>query len=509
MASSPPGRGAGVGGFMESMSMNEIALSLKRAQGVTRRQFFRQSGLSLGTLALGGLMAGNQAARAVAAPSENPLVLRPPQFAPRAKAVIYLHMSGAPPSLDLFDWKPKLAELHLKPCPEELLKGQRFAFIKGVPKLLGSPYKFLQHGQSGAWVSETLPQFSRIVDDVAIIKSVYTDQFNHAPAELFIYTGSPRAGAASMGSWITYGLGTENQDLPGFVVLLSGGTDPTGGKSLWGSGFLPSVYQGVQCRSAGEPILFANNPAGMDRSSRRRTLDALDRLNEIEARQFGDPETLTRIAQYELAYRMQLSVPEVMDISREPASMHALYGTKPGEASFANNCLLARRLVERGVRYVQLYDWGWDIHGTGTGDDLLNQFPRKCRDVDQAMTGLITDLKQRGLFDSTIVVWGGEFGRTPMNEARGGSIFLGRDHHPHCFTIWMAGGGIKPGISYGETDELGYGIVRDKVSIRDLQTTLLHLLGLNAHRLSYPYQGLEQKLTGPAGEGEVLRRILG
>ena len=417
-------------------------------------------------------------------------------------------MSGAPPSLDMFDWKPKLAELNLKPCPEELLKGQRFAFIKGVPKMLGSPYKFAQYGSSGAWVSELLPHFTEIVDDVALIRSMWTDQFNHAPAELFIYTGSARAGAASMGSWLTYGLGTENQDLPGFVVLLSGGTDPTGGKSLWGSGFLPSVYQGVQCRSAGEPILFANNPAGMDRASRRRTLDALDKLDEIEAKQFGDPETVTRIAQYELAYRMQISVPEVFDISKEPKDIHEMYGTKPGEASFANNCLLARRLVERGVRHVQLYDWGWDIHGTGPGDDLLNQFPKKCRDVDRACAALVRDLKQRGLLEETLVIWGGEFGRTPMNEARGGSMFLGRDHHPHCFTIWMAGGGIQPGIVYGETDELGYSVVKDKVSVRDLQTTILHLMGLDAHQLNYRFQGLNQRLIGPVEEGEVVKGML-
>ena len=479
------------------------------ARALTRRQFFRQSGLSLGVIALGGLL--SREGYAGAAPVRkigNPLAPQKPPFAPRAKSIIYLHMSGAPPSLDLFDWKPKLVELHLKPCPEELLKGQRFAFIKGVPRMLGSPYKFAQYGKSGAWVTELLPHFTEIVDDVTLVKSMWTDQFNHAPAELFIYTGSPRAGAASMGSWLTYGLGTENQDLPGFVVLLSGGTDPTGGKSLWGSGFLPSVYQGVQCRSAGEPILFANNPAGMNRSSRRRTLDALDKLDELEVKQFGDPETLTRISQYELAYRMQISVPEVFDISKEPVQVHELYGTKPGEASFANNCLLARRLVERGVRYVQLYDWGWDIHGTGAGDDLLTQFPKKCRDVDRACAALIKDLAQRGLLDETLVIWGGEFGRTPMNEARGGSIFLGRDHHPHCFTIWLAGGGIKPGLVYGETDELGYGIVQNKVSVRDLQTTILHLMGLDAHELTFRFQGLNQRLIGPADEGQVVREIL-
>src|SRR6266516_133612 len=479
------------------------------ARAITRRQFFHSTGLSLGTIALGGLLSRVGYARAAPKLSvAKPLAPKKPAFAPKVKSIIYLHMSGAPPSLDLFDWKPKLAELNMKPCPEELLKGQRFAFIKGVPKMLGSPYKFAQHGQSGAWVSETLPRFAEIVDDVAIIKSMWTDQFNHAPAELFIYTGSPRFGGASMGSWITYGLGTENQDLPGFVVLLSGGTDPTGGKSLWGSGFLPSVYQGVQCRSAGEPILFANNPPGMDRSSRRRTLDALDRLDEIEAKQFGDAETVTRISQYELAYRMQISVPDVMDISKEPPQTHDLYGTKPGEASFANNCLLARRLVERGVRYVQLYDWGWDIHGTGAGDDLLTQFPKKCREVDRACAALIKDLKQRGLLDETLVIWGGEFGRTPMNEARGGSMFLGRDHHPHCFTLWMAGGGVKPGIVHGETDELGYQVVKDPVTIRDLQATILHLMGMDAWHLTYRYQGLDQRLIGPAGDAVVQKALL-
>lgn len=489
--------------------MNPIELRLTEAQRITRRQFFRHAGLSIGAIALGDLLTKDGFAAAPPDfPSNNPLAPRKPHFKAKAKSVIYLHMSGAPPTLDLFDWKPKLVDLNMKPCPDELLKGQRFAFIKGVPKMLGSPYKFSQHGRSGAWVSELLPHFTEIVDDVAIIKSMSTDQFNHAPAELFIYTGAARAGNASMGSWLTYGLGTENRDLPGFVVLLSGGTDPTGGKSLWSSGFLPSVYQGVQCRSAGEPILYANNPSGMDRSSRRRTLDALGRLNEFEAQQFGDPETLTRLQQYELAYRMQISVPEVMDISREPEHIQQLYGSKPGQGSFANNCLLARRLVERGVRYVQLYDWGWDIHGTGTGDDLLTRFPQKCRDVDRACAALIQDLKQRGMLDETLVIWGGEFGRTPMNEERSGSIFLGRDHHPHCFTIWMAGGGIKPGTVYGETDELGYAVVQDKVSVRDLQTTILHLMGLDAHRLSFKYQGLNQRLIGPEEEGEVVRGIL-
>jgi hypothetical protein len=489
---------------------------LEHVRAITRRTFFRQAGFSLGAIALSSLLErdgyaapGSPAPRRPTTQRPNdPLSPKPPPFAPKAKSVIYLHMSGAPPTLDMFDYKPKLVELNMQPCPEALLKGQRFAFIKGVPKMLGTPYKFQQHGQSGAWVCEKLPHMAGIVDDVAIIRSLNTDQFNHAPAELFLYTGSPRAGNASLGSWLTYGLGSENADLPGFVVLISGGTDPTGGKALWSSGFLPSVYQGVQCRSAGEPILYLNNPAGMDRETRRRSLDALGRLNELEARQFGDPETVTRLQQYELAYRMQIAVPEVMDISKEPEAIRQMYGAKPGEATFANNCLLARRLVEQGVRYVQLYDWGWDIHGTGTGDDLITAFPKKCLEVDQPAAALVKDLKARGLLDETLVIWGGEFGRTPMNEARGGSKFLGRDHHPHCFTIWMAGGGIKAGLVHGETDELGYQVTSDKVTIRDLQATILHLLGFDPYRLSYRYQGLNQRLIGPTDESVVQRALL-
>jgi hypothetical protein len=487
-----------------------VNLRLEQARAVTRRQFFAHSGLSLGAIALGQLLGRRSfAAHAAASPPPGPLAPKPPPLPARAKAVIYLHMSGAPPSLDLFDYKPKLAELHMKPCPEELLKGQRFAFIKGVPKLLGSPYKFSQHGQNGAWFGETIPHIAGLADDICLVRSLWTDQFNHAPAELFLFTGSPRFGAASMGSWLTYGLGSENQDLPGFVVLLSGGTDPTGGKSLWGSGFLPGVYQGVQCRAAGDPILFASNPPGMDRASRRRSLDTLRELNEAEARAFGDPETLTRIEQYELAYRMQITVPEVFDIAKEPEPVRELYGATPGQASFANNCLLARRLVEKGVRFVQLFDWGWDIHGTGKHDDLMTAFPQKCREVDRASAALVKDLKQRGLLDQTLVVWGGEFGRTPMNEARGGSTFLGRDHNPQCFTLWLAGGGVKPGLIHGETDDFGYTVTRDKVSVRDLQATILHLMGLDAHHLSYAYLGLRQRLIGPTDEARVVKAILG
>jgi hypothetical protein len=473
----------------------------------TRRHFLKRCQVGLGSIALGALVAP----KAQAAPELSPdraLVPRPPRFAARAKSVIYLHMSGSPPQQELFDWKPKLVEYNLKPCPDELLKEQRFAFIKGHPKLLGTPYKFRQMGQSGAWVSELLPEIGKQVDKMTIIKSMHTEEINHAPAELFLHTGSARAGGASLGSWVTYGLGSESQDLPGFVVLLSGGTDPSGGKSLWGSGFLPSVYQGVQCRNEGEPILYASNPKGLSRGLRRRSLDALAELNRQELAEFQDPETLTRISQYELAYRMQISVPGVMDISQEPADVMSAYGAQPGAASFANNCLQARRLVERGVRYVQLFDWGWDIHGTGAGDDIVTALPKKCKEVDRPIAALLADLEARGLLDETLVVWGGEFGRTPMNEERAGSKFLGRDHHPHCFTAWMAGGGVKPGQVFGETDDFSYFITRDKVTVADLQATILHLLGLDPHQLTYRYQGLDQRLIGPTDLPKVRHELL-
>ncbi|MEO6807824.1 MAG: DUF1501 domain-containing protein [Isosphaeraceae bacterium] len=481
-------------------------LRLNVARASTRRQFLKDSQAGLGAIALSALL--GQPGTAVEPTAANPMTPRPPRFAPRAKHVIYLHMSGGPPQQDLFDYKPELVKHHLQPCPDELLKNQRFAFIKGHPKLLGTPYKFARHGQSGAWVSELLPEFSQLVDDVALIQSMQTDQFNHAPAELFIYTGSSRAGGAAMGSWITYGLGSENENLPGFVVLISGGTDPTGGKALWSTGYLPTVYQGVQCRTSGDPILYVSNPKGMDRDARRRSLDALRQLNEYELQQFGDPETLTRISQYELAFRMQMSVPEVMDIRLEPERVRTQYGAEPGASSFANNCLLARRLVERGVRFVQLYDWGWDTHGTGPGDDIVTQLPKKCKQTDQPIAALLKDLKSRGLLDETLVVWGGEFGRTSMNEARGGSTFLGRDHHPNCFTIWMAGGGIKPGIVMGATDELGTQITEGAMSVHDLQATILHLLGLDPWKLTYAYQGLDNRLIGPEGNAKVRRELL-
>ena len=479
-------------------------LHLQQARALTRRTFLKQSQVGLGALALGSLLGD----RAQADVNDNPLAPKKPAFAAKAKSVIYLHMSGAPPQHELFDWKPKLVELNMKPCPDEYLKGQRFAFIKGVPTLLGTPYKFAQHGESGAWMSDLLPNLAKQADDLCIVRSMWTDQFNHSPAELFLYTGNARPGNASMGSWITYGLGSENQDLPGFVVMLSGGTDPTGGKSLWSSGFLPSVYQGVQCRSKGDPILYVSDPEGMTREVRRRSLDALKELNEFELKQFGDPETLTRINQYELAFRMQMSVPDVMDISKESKNVLEAYGAVPGDGSFANNCLQARRLVEKGVRYVQLFDWGWDCHGTGPGDDIVEHLPGKCREIDKPIGALLADLKSRGLLDETLVIWGGEFGRTPMNEARGGSKSLGRDHHPHCFTLWMAGGGVKPGLNFGATDDIGYFITEGKVTVNDLQATILHLLGLDPHKLSYKYQGLNQRLIGPAETPKVRHELL-
>lgn len=482
--------------------------AIEQARLRTRRHFLRDCNLGLGALALSSIMGRTSAANVPSSEVANPLATKEPHFQPKAKNVIYLHMAGSPPQHELFDYKPLLIKHNMQPCPDELMKNQRFPFIKGHPKLLGTPYKFAPQGECGTLVSELLPHFSTMIDDVAVIKSMHTDQFNHAPAQLLLYTGSPRFGSAAMGSWITYGLGSENQNLPGFVVLISGGTDPSGGKSLWGTGYLPSVYQGVQCRTTGDPILYVSDPKGMDRGVRRRSLDALKKLNQIELEQFGDPETLSRISQYELAYRMQIAVPEVMDISRETRHVHESYGSEPGKASFANNCLLARRLVEQGVRYVQLFDWGWDFHGTGKGNDIVERLPNKVADVDRPIAALLDDLKQRGLLEETLVVWSGEFGRTSMNEARNGSKYLGRDHHPHCFSIWMAGGGIRGGISHGETDDLGYFVAENKMSIADLQTTMLHLLGFDAHRLTYSYQGLENRLIGPTGEGKVREQLL-
>ncbi|MEY5033601.1 MAG: hypothetical protein RL354_2632 [Planctomycetota bacterium] len=369
-------------------------------------------------------------------------------------------------------------------------------------------WDFKPYGQCGKMLGETVAELGAHVDDIAFIHNVTSRSGVHSTATMLASTGFQLPGFPGAGCWVSYGLGSENQDLPGFVALLSGGSDPTGGKACWGSGFLPGAYQGVQCRSVGDPILFTSNPTGMSRETRRRTLDALNAINQEESRLFGDQETVTRIAQYELAYRMQASVPEAFDIKKEPQHIQDLYGAQPGVASFANNCLLARRLVEKGVRFVQVFDWGWDMHGTGEGNDLLTGLPNKCRQTEKAWSALIQDLKQRGMLDDVLVIWGGEFGRTPMNEARGGSPYLGRDHHPHCFTMWMAGGGIKPGIQYGATDEIGYRPAEQKVTLRDLQATLLHQLGLDPYLLSYKFQGLNNRLIGPSNEGRILRDLL-
>ncbi len=481
-------------------------LHLQSARLATRRQFLKRSQVGLGAIALAALggrvgLAGDAvdaAARAAAAAS-NPLAPKAPPKPAKAKRVIYLHMSGGPPQQELFDYKPLLNKFHMQPCPDELLKKQRFAFIKGHPKMLGTPYKFAKRGESGQWMSELLPHTAGVIDDAAVIRSMATSEFNHAPAELFMFTGSPRNGGAAMGSWITYGLGSENQDLPGFVVMISGGTDPTGGKALWSTGFLPSVFQGVQCRTVGDPVLYVGNPKGMDRNDRRRTLDALRQLNEHELQEFGDPETLTRISQYELAFRMQASVPDVMDVGQEPASILEMYGAEPGASSFANNCLLARRLVERGVRFVQLYCGAgsrWDSH-----QDIEGNHAKICRATDKPVAGLIKDLKRRGLLDDVLVVWGGEFGRTPMSEKGDG-----RDHNPYGFTMWMAGGGVKSGVTVGTTDEAGLHAIEDRLHVHDLHATILHCLGADHSRLIYRHQGRPERPT--LNEGRVCRKLL-
>ncbi len=349
-----------------------------------------------------------------------------------------------------------------------------------------------------------------MIDDLCFIKSMRTDQFNHAPAQFLVHTGNQNLGYPSIGSWTTYGLGSDNENLPGFIVLLSGGKGPSAGKSAWGSGFLPSVYQGVQCRSKGEPVLYLSNPKGVTSSLRRRTLDAINRINQRTYEEVGDPETLTRIDQYEMAFRMQTSATEAFDIASEPDSIQQLYGAEPGAESFANNCLLARRLAERGVRYIQLFDWGWDSHGVSQNNALNDGFKNLCHRIDQPMAALITDLKQRGLLDDTLLVWGGEFGRTPMQENRGGkkTKFVGRDHNPGAFTYWMAGGGVKSGLSYGESDEVGYESVIDPVSPHDLHATMLRLLGFDHRRLTYPFQGLDQRLSNVTKPSRVIEDIM-
>lgn len=481
--------------------------AIRTTMGVhTRRHFLKESAMGLGALAMGSLLGscGSSANRStpVVFDPAHPLLPKSPPLPGKAKSVIFLHMAGAPSQLELFDYKPELMKMDGQDCPPSLLAGKQFAFIRGVPKMLGPQAKFSQRGESGAWVSDHLPHFSTIADEVTFLKAVKTDQFNHAPAQLLVHTGSPRLGRPSLGSWVTYGLGTENQNLPGFVVLTSGGTLPDAGKSVWGSGFLPSVYQGVQCRSEGDPVLFINDPDGMSRDLRKASIEAINAINQQQYAEYNDPETLSRISQYEMAYRMQITAPEVMNINDEPAYIHEMYGTRPGKSCFANNVLLARRLVEKGVRFVQLFDWGWDAHGDNASNALNLGIVNKYRSIDKAMTALILDLKQRGLLEETLVVWAGEFGRTPMMENRNGAQnpFKGRDHHTDAFTIWMAGGGIKKGYSYGETDEIGYSAVSGKTEVFDIQATILHQLGFDHEQFTYPFQGRPFRLTDVAGK---------
>ncbi|MDN5213408.1 DUF1501 domain-containing protein [Fulvivirgaceae bacterium BMA12] len=478
----------------------------RKLEFTTRRHFLKKCGTGLGGIALASLFGSDHLlAKSPAQALSNKAL---PHFLPKAKRVIYMHMAGAPSQLELFDYKPKLKKLHNLDCPKSLLEGKRFAFIQGTPKMLGPQHDFKQYGESGTYISDILPHFSSIVDDVTIIKSMHTDEFNHAPAQLLLQTGSPRAGRPSIGSWVTYGLGSENENLPGYMVLVSGGNNPSAGKNAWGSGFLPSEYQGVQCRNSGDPILYVSNPDGMSRNIRRKSLDAINAINKSQYEEFGDREILSRISQYEMAFKMQISVPDIMDISKEPEKIQEMYGAEPGKASFANNCLLARRLLEQGVRFIQLYHWGWDMHGDNKNNSVNEGLKKKCGEVDQPMTALVKDLKQRGLLDDTLVIWGGEFGRTPMRENRGGRVmdFYGRDHHSEAFSIWMAGGGIKEGLTYGETDEIGYYGIRDRVHVHDLQATILHQLGVDHEKFTYHFQGRDFRLTDV--HGHVVKGIL-
>jgi len=472
--------------------MNPILENIRNA---TRRHFLKQTFAGIGGLALGSLVNPGRAASIV-----DPLAPKKPHFPAKAKRVIYLHLTGSPPNLDMYDYKPELVKRDGQDCPDAFLEGKRFAFTSGTPKLLGTRRSFKQYGEGGLWMSDAIPHLQGVADELCMIHSMNTDQFNHAPAELFTLTGSPRPGRPSLGSWATYGLGSTNENLPGFIVLISSGSQPNGGNASYDSGFLPSVYQGVQCRSGGDPVLYVSDPKGMDRGTRRLSLDAIQEINEMHADEYGHPETRTRISQYELAYRMQVSVPEVMDISGESTKTLEDYGAEPGASSFANNCLLARRLVEEGTRFVQLFDWGWDFHGTRADNGIEVGLTDKCASVDKPIAALIKDLKQRGLLDETLIICGGEFGRTPFREGRtAGSNVLGRDHYPDCFTMWMAGGGVKGGFSYGATDELGFSVTENKVHIHDFQATIMHLLGFDHERLTYRFQGRDFRLTDVHG----------
>jgi hypothetical protein len=456
---------------------------------VARRWFLQQCGVGLGATALGMLL-GREGFAAAAPVANDPLAPKPPHFQPKAKRVIFLFMAGAPSHLELFDNKPQLARFDGTLPPAELIRGYRAAFINPSSKLLGPRFKFSRHGKSGAELSELLPHLAQVVDEIAIVKSMVTDAFNHAPGQILMSTGSTQFGRPSLGAWATYGLGSQTQELPAFVVFSSGKKGPSGGNSNWGSGFLPTVYQGVQFRSSGDPVLYLSNPNGVDEEAQRDSLETITALNRMRLDETGDPEIATRINSFEMAFRMQSSAPEVMDIAREPKHILEMYGAEPGKPSFANNCLLARRLVERGVRCVELFHEAWDQHG-----NLVNDLRQNCKDTDQACAALIKDLKQRGLLDDTLVIWGGEFGRTPM--VQGGSD--GRDHHPNAFTMWLAGGGIKPGVVHGASDEFGFRAVEKPVHVHDLHATILHLLGFDHTRLTYRFQGRDFRLTDVFG----------
>ncbi|HXG09840.1 MAG TPA: DUF1501 domain-containing protein [Gemmataceae bacterium] len=474
------------------MKSQQHDLAAQHSLLITRRHFFRECGIGVGKIALGTLLTGALTGRAAA--GTGPLAPKAPHFAPKAKRVIHLFMAGAPSQLDLFDYKPKLAQLEGKPIPPEVIRGQRYAFIRPDAAVLGPRFRFAKHGRCGAELSEMLPHLATVVDDICIIRSVHTDQFNHAPAQIFFNTGFAQPGRPSLGSWVLYGLGAETSDLPAFVVL-STGSGISGGSANWSSGFLPTVYAGVRFRNQGDPILNVSRPPGVDERLQRESLDLIGEWNRRRLAAAGDPEIATRIASYEMAFRLQTSAPELTDLRGETEATLRLYGADPDKPSFARACLLARRMLERGVRFVNLYHEGWDAHS-----DVAGNLRKNCGATDQATAALIKDLKQRGLLDDTLVIWGGEFGRTPMVESN--PILnrkLGRDHHPQAFTIWMAGGGIKPGITYGATDELGFHVVENPVHVHDLQATILYLLGLDHERLTYRHAGRDFRLTDVHG----------
>jgi Protein of unknown function (DUF1501) len=467
-------------------------------QDLTRRHFFGRCALGLGSIALASLLNERHALGVTAGPLPNPMAPKQPHFQPRAKNIIYLFMAGGPSQLELFDYKPRLIELNGQPIPQSFIEGKRFAFMGSShgTKLLGTRRAFKRCGQSGMWVSEMFPHTATIVDDVSFVMSCATNLFNHAPAKLFMNTGAGQFGRPSMGAWVTYGIGSESQDLPGFVVLQSGPRGPRGGAVNWGSGFLPTTYQGVPLRSGGEPILNLTSPQGVSAAKQRQTIDAIRDLNLKRLVETGDAEITTRISAYEMAYRMQSSGPELIDLSGETDATLKLYGVEKDKPSFARNCLLARRLVERGVRFVQLYHTNWDSHG-GPGENLQSDFEKVCRDVDQGQAALVKDLKARGLLDDTLVIWGGEFGRTPMGENRDTT---GRNHHIEAFTMWFAGGGVKAGAIIGQTDELGFNAVEERAHVHDLHATILHLLGLDHKKLTFRFQGRDFRLTDVHGE---------